>query len=108
MPPVHVSFSTLTNLAKRFDMILLIRVILHCRMEEAKFIHWTLNKLSIQFNQKLMQCSVNELQALLRACSHGPRTVNYPVASVTSRSHDDLLSRGNVASSSLSDHYEFI
>ena len=53
----------------------------------------------------------------LRACSHEPGTVNYPGASVTSRSHDDLLSRGNVApgqlhcpglSSSLSDHYEFI
>ena len=53
----------------------------------------------------------------LRACSHEPGTVNYPGASVTSRSHDDLLSRGNVApgqlhcpgaSSSSSDHYEFI
>ena len=32
----------------------------------------------------------------LRACSHKPRTVNYPGAIiVTSRSHDDLLSRGN-------------
>ena len=53
----------------------------------------------------------------LRACSHEPGTVNYPGASITSRSHDDLLSRGNVApgqlhcpgaSSSSSDHYEFI
>ena len=61
VPPIHVSFSTLTNLAKRFDMNLLIRVILYCRMEEAKFIDWTLNKLSIQFNQKLMQRSVNGL-----------------------------------------------
>ena len=43
--------------------------------------------------------------------------MNYPGASVTSRSHDDLLSWGNVApgqlhcpraSSSLYDHYEFI
>ena len=38
------------------------------------------------------------------ACSHEPGTVNYPGvmvapagASVTSRAHDDLLSRGNVA-----------
>ena len=59
---------------------------------------------------------------LVRACSHEPGTVNYPgaiigPASVTSCSHDDLLSRGNVApgqlhcpeaSSSKSDHYEFI
>ena len=52
-----------------------------------------------------------------------PHTVNYPgvmiapVQAFTSRSHDDLLSRGNVAmgqlhypgaSSSSSDHYEFI
>ena len=53
----------------------------------------------------------------IRPCSHEPGTVNYPGASVTSRSHDDLLSRGNVASgqlhclavsSSSSDHYEFI
>ena len=32
----------------------------------------------------------------LRACSHEPGTVKYPGASVTSRSHDDLLSQGNV------------
>ena len=32
--------------------------------------------------------------AEVRACSHEPWTVNYPGASVTSRSHDDLLSRG--------------
>ena len=59
----------------------------------------------------------------LRACSHEPEKVNYPGVIVapgqvlTSRSHDDLLSRGNVApgqlhcpgtSSSTSDHYEFI
>ena len=31
----------------------------------------------------------------LRACSDEPGTVNYPGASVTSRSHDDLLSRVN-------------
>ena len=31
----------------------------------------------------------------LRACSHEPGTVNYPGASVTSRSHDDMLSLGN-------------
>ena len=46
-----------------------------------------------------------------------PRVNDCPGASVTSRSHDDLLSRGNVAlgqlhclgaSSSSSDHYEFI
>ena len=46
-----------------------------------------------------------------------PRGNDCPGASVTSRSHDDLLSRGNVApgqlhcpgaSSSSSDHYEFI
>ena len=61
--------------------------------------------------------------ANLRACSHEPGAVNYPGvmiaagASVTSCSHDDLLSRGNIpqgqlhcpgASSSSSDHYEFI
>ena len=55
--------------------------------------------------------------AIIRACSHESGTVNYPGASVTSRSHDDLLSQGNVApgqlqcpgaSSSKSDHYEFI
>ena len=54
---------------------------------------------------------------LLTACSHEPGTVNYPGESITSRSHDDLLSQGNVApgqlhcpgaSSSSSDHYEFI
>ena len=53
----------------------------------------------------------------VRACSHEPGTVNYPGASVTSRSHDDLLSRGNVAfgqlhcpgaSSSSSGHHQFI
>ena len=33
----------------------------------------------------------------LRACSHEPRTVNYlgTILSVTSCSHDDVLSRGN-------------
>ena len=61
--------------------------------------------------------------ATLRVCSHEPGTVNYPGvndcpgASVTSGSHDGLLSWGNVApgqlhcpgtSSSSSDHYEFI
>ena len=54
---------------------------------------------------------------LLRACSHEPGAVNYPGASVTSRSHDDLSSLGNVApgqlhcpgaSSSSTDRYEFI
>ena len=47
----------------------------------------------------------------LRAYSHDPRTVNYPGVSVTSRSHDDFLSRQlhcPRASSSSSDHYEFI
>ena len=33
---------------------------------------------------------------ILRACSHEPGTVNYPGASVTSRSHDDLLSLVNL------------
>ena len=55
--------------------------------------------------------------AVVRACSHEPGTVNYPGASVTLRSQDDLLPRGNLAhgqlhcpgaSSSSSDHYEFI
>ena len=59
---------------------------------------------------------------LLRACSHGPGTVNYPRVMIApgqalSRVHMFLLSRGNVAlgqlhcpraSSSKSDHYEFI
>ena len=40
----------------------------------------------------------------LRACSHEPGTVNYPGASVTSRSHDDLLSRGNVAPGQVQRH----
>ena len=35
------------------------------------------------------------LQFGFKACSHEPRTVNYPGGSVTSRSHDDLLSRVN-------------
>ena len=57
-------------------------------------------------------------QPTIRACSHElPRGDYCPGASVASRSHDDLLSRGNVAqgqlhcpgvSSSLYDHYEFI
>ena len=33
----------------------------------------------------------------VRACSNEPGIMNYPGASVTSRSHDDLFSRGNVA-----------
>ena len=40
--------------------------------------------------------TVNRASAI-RAYSHEPGTVNYPGASVTSHSHDDLLSRGNVA-----------
>ena len=60
----------------------------------------------------------------LRACSHDPGTVNYTGVMLAPgqalprvRTHDDLLSRGNVApgqlhcpgaSSSSSDHYEFI
>ena len=53
------------------------------------------------------------MTAELRACSHEPGTVNYPGARVTSLSHDSLLSLGNVlhcpgASSSSSDHYEFL
>ena len=38
---------------------------------------------------------VRPIEKSLRACSHEPGTVNFPRASVTSRSHDDLLSRGN-------------
>ena len=61
--------------------------------------------------------SIWNMNLPLRACSHEPGTVNYPGASDTSHSHDDLLSRCNVelgqlhcprASSSTSDHYEFI
>ena len=40
------------------------------------------------------QSRSNKNKIHLRACSHEPGTVNYPGASVTSRSHDDLLSRG--------------
>ena len=35
--------------------------------------------------------------SLIRACSHETGTVNYPGVRVTSRSHDDSLSRGNIA-----------
>ena len=38
---------------------------------------------------------LNLARGYFRARSHEPETVNYPGASVTSRSHDDLLSRGN-------------
>ena len=38
--------------------------------------------------------SLGDIREELRACSHKPGTVNYQGASVTSRSHDNLLSRG--------------
>ena len=37
----------------------------------------------------------------LRACSHESETVNYTGANVTSCSHDDSLSQGNVSLSSI-------
>ena len=66
--------------------------------------------------EKNFNCQVHE-DMKLRACSHEPGTMNCPGASVTSRSHDDLLSLGNVdpgqlhcpgESSRSSDHYEII
>ena len=41
----------------------------------------------------------------VRACSHEPGTVNYPGASVTSRSHDDLLSRVNFIAPGQAHHH---
>ena len=53
--------------------------------------------------------SLSTLKSMV--CSHDPRSVSYPGANVTFRSQDNLLSRGQScrgASSSSSDHYEFI
>ena len=46
---------------------------------------------------QLSYMKIFQYWSYLRACSHEPGTVNYPGASVTSRSHDDLLSLGKVA-----------
>ena len=68
--------------------------------------------MTIPYLQRSLSESPKLQRSLLRACSHESWTVNYPGASVTSCSHDDLLSRGSElhcpgASSSKSDHDEF-
>ena len=58
------------------------------------------NLASTMKNSKTLQVDsgpVHMITAQLRACSHVPGTVNYPGARVTSHSHDDVLSLGNVA-----------